>query len=147
MGLGATGAGLNTEDRTAVVVGAGQQDFEFVGINFPIELGQFGIRLGLNGVLTRLRFGLAQFQQHQHIIDPLAEADQRLGLLLQRVGLFDDLLGRLLIVPEGVGSHLRLVLGEALGSLRQVDEPSQLSELGRDDVQMGPGDFEHKGRE
>ena len=61
--------------------------------------------------------------------------------------LFDDLLGRLLIVPEGVGSHLRLVLGEALGGLRQVDEPSQLSELGRDDVQMGPGDFEHKGRE
>ena len=128
-----------------MVVGTRQQDFEFEGINFPIEFGQFSIRLGLDGILPCLRFGFAQFEQHQHIIDPFAETDQRLGLFLQGVGLFDDLLGRLLIVPEGVGSHLRLVLGEALGGLGQVDEPAQLSELGRDDVQMGPGDFEHNG--
>lgn len=126
-------------------MGAGEQHLQLIGLDFAVELGQLGVGLGLDRILARLRLGLAQFQQHPQIVGPPAELDQQFGLLLQSVGLLDDLLGRFLVAPEGVGSHLRLVFGQPLGGLGQVDEPAQLSELGRDGVQLGPGDFEHDG--
>jgi hypothetical protein len=74
---------VDGDSIAAAVVRSGQQHFQFIRFDFAIELGQLGIGLGLNGILPRLRFGLAQFQEHQHIIDPLAEADQRFGFLFQ----------------------------------------------------------------
>ena len=62
--LGATGSGLDAENGAPVVVRPGQQHFQFIRIDFSIEMDQFGISLSLDRILTGLWFGFAQFEEY-----------------------------------------------------------------------------------
>ena len=129
-----------------VVVGAGEQNLEFKGVHLTVQGRHLGIRVLLHGILSRRRFRLPQIQQLPHIGGPLLKRHHGFHPLFQLVRLFDHLLRQVLVAPELIRRHLRVVLGNAPLGAGQIHELAQLAELGRQDVQVGPGDFKHRAR-
>ena len=81
---------------------------------------QFLLDLGLGG----LRLGLAQLDHHLEILELLLRLEQRLDLVAEGVGLVDELLGLLAVVPEVLGRHQGVDLAQAFLRAGHVKETS-----------------------
>ena len=103
---------------------AAEKDLQFQGIELLEEPGevlfQFLLDLGLGG----FRLRLAQLDHDLEIFELLFRLEERLGLVAEGIGLVDELLGLLAVVPELLRRHQGVDFAQAFLRAGHVKETS-----------------------
>ena len=81
-------------------MGAGEKNLQFQAVQLPAELGQVALQVGLMAELLGFRLPFGEFD-HDREVTMAFGAEERLDFFAQAVGLVNQGLGFLAIVPEG----------------------------------------------
>lgn len=103
---------------------ATEKDLQFEGIKLLEEPGKVLLQLLLDLRLRGLRLGFAQLHHHVEIFELLFRLEERLGLVAEGVGLVDELLGLLPVVPEILRRHQGIDFTQAFLRAGHIKETS-----------------------
>ena len=122
--LGAARTGVDAENAIAPVVRAAEKYPEFERVKFLEKLREILLEFLLDFCLRFFRLGLAQFDHHLEIFELLFRLEQRLDFAAKGIGLVDELLGLLAVVPETFRRHQVVEFAETFLRARHVKETS-----------------------
>ena len=122
--LGAARAGVDGEDAIALVMRAVQESFQLEGVEVGEQFFRVTLHLGFELQLHRFRFGGGEFEHDLQVFHLFGEAREGIEFAANIVGLIDDFLRGLLVVPESFAGHLRFKFREAVGQFGDVKETS-----------------------
>src|SRR5690606_1753953 len=106
-GLRAAGAGVDAQDRGTLVVRAGKKEGKLGLLEVLLQPAEFALDLGDDPGPFRFRLGLGEFQDLEVVADAAFRGKDAIDLPSDAVGLVDELLGLLPVVPEVVPGHGR----------------------------------------
>ena len=115
LALGTAGAGMDLEVGVVRIGLAGKQALDLAARGFRLDPADGALAFADASLVA---LGLPELDQRQGILEVLLEPPDGAGLVLERVPLAHDLLGRLGVVPEVRVLGLSVQLGEA--SLRRI---------------------------
>ena len=107
--VGPAGAGVDRDQRVAVVIGAGEQPLLLERLEPLLDRGDRGLELGSHLVVL-----LGELGEPSEVLDVRRQRLVALQAAVDARVLGADLAGRLRVVPEARPAHLLLELGPAL---------------------------------
>ena len=116
--------GVDADDAIALVVAAAEKDLQFEGFEFLKEAGEVLFQFLLDFGLGGFRLRLAQFHHNPKVFELLFRLKQRFDLVPQGIGLVNDLLGLLAVVPELLSRHQGIDFAQAFLRAGHVKETS-----------------------
>jgi hypothetical protein len=123
-GFGAAGAGVDAEDAVVAVVGAVEEDAKFAGLEIASERLEVALDFLKEGRLAAGGFGLAEFDHDAEIVELFLRLAEGFDASAEGIGLLDQLLGLIAILPEAFEGHLGFDFAEAFLYLGDVKETS-----------------------
>ena len=141
--FGAARARVDAQDAVALVVRAVEEYLQLQGVQLLEEPGQVPLEF-----LSRFWPGPvparpAQLDHHAEIVELLFRLEQRLDLVAEGVGLVDELLGLLAIVPELLRRHQGVDFAQAFLRAGTSKKPPQVRQLVGGRGQFGCDSLEH----
>ena len=103
--FGAARPGVDAHDAVALVVAAAEKDLQFERIKLLEEPGEVLFQLLLDLGLGGFRLRLAQLDHDVEVFELLLRLEERFGLVAEGIGLVNELLGLLAVVPEVLRRH------------------------------------------
>ena len=108
-----------------------EEDRQLVRLDIAEDLIQLALEFGVVLGLLGFGFGLGEFEQHLGVLELLLGLEERLEAATDRVGLVNQLLRLLAVVPESVAGHLGVEFAEATLHGWNVKETSASASVSR----------------